>query len=386
MADQHRNQNRASFNQKSSSSIGDWLLPMVFLFILPPVGVVLLLLKLFGIGASTKNTPKSRSAQAQDIPSGARTSTAEFAAAPKRKKKKSASMDPLAALASRSKKLNALGGFMTILFSFCTVVEFVDCLWMLPDVIWLIQEVLPLLCFAVGGACAWLAGRRLKKKVRRYRQYLATIGTNQIISISALATATGRSAVTVREDLQDMLDDGLFPTGFLDYGGDQLVLSPEGIRQQPVTEAPKQKKVTVEDAENAVLAEIRAVNDSIAHEGLSAQIDRIGIITAKIFEYQKSHPEKSPQLHSFLSYYLPTTLKILRAYAQLESQGIEGENITAAKQRIEGMMDKVVEGFEKQLDQLFQGDALDITSDVKVLEQMLSKDGLSSGNGIRLSI
>ena len=211
------------------------------------------------------------------------------------------------------------------------------------------------------------------------------IGQNQTISISSLASATGRSSHTVREDLQDMLDDGLFPTGFLDYGGDQLILSPEGLKQQP-KEAPKQKAVTVEDAENAVLTEIRAVNDSIAHEGLSAQIDRIGIITAKIFDYQKSHPEKSPQLHSFLSYYLPTTLKILRAYAQLESQGIEGENISAAKQRIEGMMDKVVEGFEKQLDQLFQNDALDITSDVKVLEQMLSKDGLSSGDGIRLSI
>ena len=103
-----------------------------------------------------------------------------------------------------------------------------------------------------------------------------------------------------------------------------------------------------------------------------------------MFEYQRSHPQKSPQLHSFLSYYLPTTLKILRAYAQLEDQEVEGENISAAMDRIEGMMDKVVEGFEKQLDQLFQGDALDITADVEVLERMLAKDGLSSGDGLRL--
>ena len=61
-----------------------------------------------------------------------------------------------------------------------------------------------------------------------------------------------------------------------------------------------------------------------------------------------------------------------------------GENITAAMHRIESMMDKVVEGFEKQLDQLFQGDALDITTDVEVLERMLSKDGLSSSDGLRL--
>ena len=85
-----------------------------------------------------------------------------------------------------------------------------------------------------------------------------------------------------------------------------------------------------------------------------------------------------------MSYYLPTTLKILRAYGQLESQEISGENITSAMERIEGMMDKVVEGFEKQLDQLFQGDAMDITADVEVLERMLAKDGLSSNQGMTL--
>ena len=98
----------------------------------------------------------------------------------------------------------------------------------------------------------------------------------------------------------------------------------------------------------------------------------------------RSYPQKSNQLHSFLSYYLPTTLKILRAYAQLEDQEVDGENITAAMERIEGMMDKVVDGFEKQLDQLFQGEALDITADVEVLERMLAKDGLSSGGDLRM--
>ena len=84
-----------------------------------------------------------------------------------------------------------------------------------------------------------------------------------------------------------------------------------------------------------------------------------------------------------MNYYLPTTLKILRAYAQMEAQGIEGENITAATDRIEGMMDKVVDGFEKQLDKLFQDDAMDITTDVEVLERMLDKDGLG-GEGMTL--
>ena len=55
-------------------------------------------------------------------------------------------------------------------------------------------------------------------------------------------------------------------------------------------------------------------------------------------------------------------------------------------ERIEHMMDKVVEGFETQLDMLFQGDAMDITADVEVLERMLAKDGLAEHQGMKLSV
>ena len=50
------------------------------------------------------------------------------------------------------------------------------------------------------------------------------------------------------------------------------------------------------------------------------------------------------------------------------------------------MIGKVVEGFEAQLDKLFQGDAMDIASDVEVLERMLAKDGLSDGQGFTLNL
>ena len=174
-----------------------------------------------------------------------------------------------------------------------------------------------------------------------------------------------------------MLDDGIFPVGYLDLSSDQLFLTDDGIqdhpKEYPAPEPPKE----VERAE-AVLTEIRALNDAIEDPEMSRKIDRIGEITGNIFAYLREKPDKEGKLRSFLSYYLPTTLKILGSYAQLEAQGVEGENISAAKERIEGMMDKVVEGFEQQLDRLFQDDAMDITSDVEVLERMLEKDGLGS--------
>ena len=162
-------------------------------------------------------------------------------------------------------------------------------------------------------------------------------------------------------------------------GGGRLVLNDEGLREEPPAPAPEkqvEKPPAGMEREDAVLMEIREVNDAIADEVMSRKIDRIGEITGKIFAYLREKPDKEGQLRSFLGYYLPTTLKILRAYAQMEAQGIEGENIKSAKARIEGMMDKVVDGFEKQLDKLFQDDAMDIRTDVEVLERMLEKDGL----------
>lgn len=179
-----------------------------------------------------------------------------------------------------------------------------------------------------------------------------------------------------------MLEKGIIPVGYLDRASATLILSDEGVQ-----EAPKEEPKTTVESEYAILKEIQEVNDAIPDEVMSAKIDRVGSITRKILDYQKKNPGQDAELRSFLDYYLPTTLKILRAYAQLDAQGINGENINSAKARIEGMMDKVVEGFEKQLDRLFQTETLDITSDVQVLEQMLKKDGLSGdGEGFKLEL
>lgn len=221
-------------------------------------------------------------------------------------------------------------------------------------------------------------GIKLNRRKERMLNYLAYIGTNQQVDLVNMALTFRVSIKTLCKDLRFMLAKGILPTGYLDLAAGKLFLTEEGYRapesrQEEAAPTPEEQKQQDDD----ILREIRQVNDDIPDETMSAKIDRIEEITAKILTYQKTHPERSGQLRSFLNYYLPTTLKILRAYAQLDAQGIEGENISAAKARIEGMMDQVVAGFEKQLDKLFQDDAMDISSDVQVLENMLKKDGLS---------
>ena len=242
----------------------------------------------------------------------------------------------------------------------------------------------PVIGFFGGGLAMIWAGTQRTKKAKRFRKYLALIGRRESISITTLAQAMPVSVHKACDDLQDMLDSGILETGYLDMSTGRLILSDEGLQEEappapePDEPEPEEDVLDMND-DDAVLGEIRRLNDDIDDPVMSQKIDRIGEITGKIFAYQKQSPNRAGQLRSFLSYYLPTTLKILRAYARMEEQGVEGENIRSAKARIEGMMDKVVEGFEKQLDKLFQDDAMDIATDVQVLERMLEKDGLSGG-------
>ena len=231
---------------------------------------------------------------------------------------------------------------------------------------------------------AMIVGGVGKNQARdRYLNYLAYIGSNREVSLAHMAASFDVPVHKLCKDLRKMLAKGILPTGYLDLAVGKLFLTEQGYQAPPPE--PEEKPLT-EEQEDDILRQIRQVNDDISDEVMSAKIDRIEEITGKILAYQKSHPEKAGQLRSFLNYYLPTTLKILRAYAQLDAQGIEGENISAAKARIEGMMDQVVAGFEKQLDKLFQDDAMDINSDVQVLENMLKKDGLSGDQNMTMTL
>ncbi len=240
------------------------------------------------------------------------------------------------------------------------------------------------LMFLAGGLWMLGAGVGINRRTERYANYLAYIGANREVSLAHMAATFDVPVGKLCKDLRRMLSKGILPTGYLDMAEGKLFLTEMGYRPPEPKKAEPAAEKAAEEEEDAILREIRQVNDEIPGEEMSAKICRIEEITRKILDYQKSHPNRERQLRSFLNYYLPTTLKILRAYAQLDAQGIEGENISAAKARIEGMMDQVVAGFEKQLDKLFQDDALDIASDVEVLENMLKKDGLSDGQGMTL--
>lgn len=122
--------------------------------------------------------------------------------------------------------------------------------------------------------------------------------------------------------------------------------------------------------------EMHRLNDSIEDPAISAQIDQLESTTKKIIAHVVENSDKLPQIRRFLNYYLPTTLKLLNAYDRADSAGISGTNVDGTKGKVSEMMNTIVTAFDKQLDALFGDEALDISTDITVMEQMLAREGI----------
>ena len=234
--------------------------------------------------------------------------------------------------------------------------------------------------FLAGGIAMFAAGQRMKRRSARIARYLAVMGERGYIRVEELCTVTGKSRKKIESDLDYMVEKGLLGTGaYLDSGRGIFFRSADAFADYANATA-KKENVTPKEANEGyagALRAIRSANDRIADAVLSEKIDHLETVAGKIFREVEEHPEKQQQAATFLNYYLPTTLKLLDSYAKFEEAGIEGENLSRAQERIEETMDALIKGFDKQLDDLYRNEAMDIDSDIRVMENMLRRDTAS---------
>lgn len=240
---------------------------------------------------------------------------------------------------------------------------------------------LPGLLSLVGG-CG-LLGTGLKKRRAAKQETLLTtvVGPRDSVSLKELSAATGMSQKQTLRIVQSAIEHGLFGgSAYVDMLSKTLVV--RGSAPAPAAakapEAPKAaKQPAKEDKYQAILRQLREVNDAIPGKEMSDKIDRMELVSARIFELVQQDPKKEAQLARFMDYYLPTSLKLLNTYADLDKQGMSGENIDETKRSIEDAMDLLVTAFENQLDKLYESDALDVSSEISALQGMLNLDGLT---------
>ena len=238
----------------------------------------------------------------------------------------------------------------------------------------------------------WMLGSGIgtMKTVSRFRTYRRLLGKKTQCALERLARAVGRDENFVRRDVQKMIGSGYFPEGHLDHEQRSLIISDETYRQfeqarlqleqtrrQQEEERPDPRVQEVLDRGNAFIAQIRRCNDDIPGQEVSAKIDRMEGTVRRIFDRVRVHPEAVGDLKKLMDYYLPMTVKLLNAYADMDAQPVQGETIQASKREIEATLDTLNTAYEKLFDELFQDTALDISSDITVLHTILAREGLT---------
>lgn len=395
-------QRPVSRKSKSNDTSWHWILIILGFAIFWPVGLALLIAELSGkwkdntqlnqevdrAAKAVKNVAKDFSEKYKENQTKA--NAAQTEARPAQKTAKKQGKKPATKKEKDNGKKYGLGGAAAFrgwgiaimgIFGFSFVMALIEEIRYFFSLGYLLEMVIPLLAFFLVGLSLFMVGTKRRQKLKLFKKYLSMIGRKESVSIPSLAKVMGRNPKKAMDDLEEMLERGFFEVGYVDAARQCLVLRDE-FEEEPQQE-PVPEEVLSDSATDATLQKIRSLNDAIENQEVSDKIDQIEVLTGKILRLLEERPEKASELRGFMNYYLPQTLKILENYATLEAQGIQGENIVTAKQKIEGMMDKMVEGYETQLDKLFEGDVLDISADLKVMESMLEKDGLSMENELR---
>ena len=366
---------------KKNSDIGSWIFIAVMFTVAWPIGLILLLIKLSESGNKRKNARRTAGQ------SGQRTSQRVTAASPQAEEARSA-VEQVTRTPEYTDKggrtmriIGAILGILGCMALFSAVGDNLSYAYHYNEWWYFLRQLFYPLGMLAGGASLLLGSGGLKRRQRRYATYLRTAGQKPAVPLAHLARAADVSEKRLEKDLDAMLEKGLWgENAYIDKGNGMLFRSQEAASAYfAAANAARQSQEAPAPAEgyDGVLHQIRDLNDRIADEALSAKIDRLEQVSGSIFKAIEDDEDKRAAAGKFLNYYLPTTLKLLENYASFEEAGVSGENLSQAKTKIEKTMDSIVAGFEHQLDELYRSDAMDIDSDIRVMETMLRRDTAS---------
>lgn len=261
------------------------------------------------------------------------------------------------------------------------------------------EWVLPWLLFygvcAVGSiGVAAIAGLRLnhKKRMQKIWRFLRHRDFCKISEISAKLQLSNKKIVQL---VEKMLDKGYLETGYFDEQKTCLMLTDETYQRylegQQSRRQAQESRAAAETPQKTALSEmvregssyirrIREINNDLPDPVISAKLDDLEKVCQQIFSYVGDHPDKLSSIRKLMSYYLPTTLKLLEAYRKLERQNTGAESEQKTKQEILRALDDINLAFQNLLNDLMQNEYLDLSADISVLQSMLAQEGLKGGD------
>ncbi len=264
--------------------------------------------------------------------------------------------------------------------------------------------------FLVVSILFIIYGKNKIQLISRAKRYVKLCGNKMYAEVEELASQVGISPKRVSKDLRRILQKGIIPSAHMDKNGTHLMLNEttyrqyldaekaRAIREQEEKEAARiqtkqskeiEKMPTVKAEQpkteleqmmqegQAYIEKLRYMNDLIPGEVISNKLEQLENLLKEIFQRLQKEPAQMNRMHKVMSYYLPTTFKLVEAYHEFDTISSPNEEIIMAKKEIEETMDTINEAFIELLNSLFQNKVFDVTTDAQVLQTMLANEGLT---------
>ena len=249
----------------------------------------------------------------------------------------------------------------------------------------------------LGTGIMGISGVRMLARAKRFRKYVAELGNRGYIEFQQLAQRIGKSPQFLLKDTRRMIRMGWFKQGRIDSHGTSLMVTDSVYQEYQNLLAQIEEKKVHDEAEamrkdtsslepdireivkagDDYIEKIRKSNIKTTCPEIAGKISRIEVLLERIFSRVREEPETATDTRRLMDYYLPTTVKLIEAYQELDKQPVKGENIKASKREIESTLDTLNLAFEKMLDSMFKSKAIDVSADISVLNTILAQEGLT---------
>ncbi len=251
------------------------------------------------------------------------------------------------------------------------------------------------------GWMTYVGAQRMKaaKLLEQYADAAESFDYKEGIPLSLLAELTHQKPKKAEKRLRDFIRRGWLK-GWLDEKTDRLYLTVEDYRaaQEKAQENAQKAEVRAAQASaekkepespdvprNLEIAKsfVRVLGQEKAlmkDERAVEELDHMQKTTQTICDWLATHPESLPKLRRFAEYYIPTTLKLLHTYNDV--QGQQGENAENIRRDIAGILHTLNQAYDNLYDNLLSDVALDVSSEIAALQGMMANDGLT-GEGLQ---
>lgn len=224
------------------------------------------------------------------------------------------------------------------------------------------------------------------------RPYANLVGDRVSVGLEELSRGRNLPLAKVRREIRGMLRCGMIPQGHLEETIPMLFLTDQAYedfsrmsytRQKQAEEQKEMEAQLTEDARQVLaegsrqLTEIRDLANRMQDPRMKQEANELGLQVEQILAQARRNPASISRLRRLIGYYLPTTVKMLHVYADIEARGLDTDNAEETKREIRETMGTIRQAFDALLQDMVRDMSWDIQSDLSAMKTMMEQDGLT---------